>query len=222
MANRFIQIMNKNEENYLGVIKETLNEAKIKLSEAKDIYIEDRLAKYEEKIIKQAMNDIKAVQQDYLKTTAKLLDNEQYRMNNSHQITLSNTEKLLNEIKKSNELKLNELKIKSMTNEDIIQSCVENSSEAYVLQAKTELLNRSNAIDDEKLASELRNTARSLKHFTEQDELNIALNEFETMTADPNLMPGVSLGEKLVIGDIEKFLLRGTKLQADRLAQSTD
>lgn len=222
MGNRFIQIMNKNEENYLGVIKGILNEAKIKLSEAKDIYIEDRLSKYEGKIIEQAKKDIRAIQKDYLQTTAKLLDNEQYRIQNPHQITLSNTEKLLNEIRKSNELKLNELKIKSMSNEDIIQSCVENSSESYVLQAKSELLTRSNAIQDERLASELRNTARGLKHFTEQDELNIALKEFEAMTSDRNLMPGVSLGEKLVIGDIEEFLLQDTKLQADRLNQATD
>lgn len=222
MGNRFIQIMNKNEENYLGDIKGILNEAKIKLSEAKDIYIEDKLAKYEDKIIKQAMKDIKAVQQDYLQTTAKLLDNEQYRMQNPQIVTLSNTEKLLQEIKKSNELKLNELKIKSMTNEDIIQSCVENPSESYVLQAKSELLTRSNSIQDERMASELRNTARGLKHFTEQDELNIALKEFEAMTSDRNLMPGVSLGEKLAIGDLEEFLLKDTKLQADRIEQATD
>ena len=211
-----------NEKPYEGKIKNILNETKIKLSEAKDIYIEDKLSKYEDKIIKEAMKDIEAIQQDYLQTTAKLLDNEQYRMKTPHQITLSNTEKLLQEIRKSNELQMNRLKIASMTNEDIIQSCVENPSESYVLQAKSELLNRSNSIQDERMASELRNTARSLKHFTEQDELNIALKEFQIMFANKNLMPGVSIGEKLAIGDIEEFLLQDTKLQADRIEQATD
>lgn len=220
--NRFTKIMIENEQMYEGRIKEILNNTKIKLSEAKDIYIEDRLTKYEDKIIKQAMKDIGDIQQDYLQTTARLLDNEQFRVNNPQTITLSNTEKLLNEIKALNKSRLDELKLRSMTNEDIIQSCVNNPSETYVLQAKSELNMRANTVDDEKLASELRNTARGLKHFTEQDELNIALKEFEAMTSDRNLMPGVSVGERLAIGDIEEFLLRDTKLQADRLAQSTD
>lgn len=219
--NRFVKIMLENEKMYEGQIKNILNEAKIKLSEAKDIYIEDRLSKYEKKIIEKAMKDVEAIQQDYLKTTSKLLDNEQYRMQNSHQITLSNTEKLLNEIRKSNELKLNELKIKAMTNEDIIQSCIENSSEAYVLQAKNELNLRASNLENKNEANELRNTARNLRHFTEQDELNIAKIEFEAMTSNKNLMPGVSAGERLAIGDIEEFLLRETKLQADRIAQAT-
>jgi small nuclear ribonucleoprotein (snRNP)-like protein len=220
--NRFVKIMLENEKMYEGQIKNILNEAKIKLSEAKDIYIEDRLSKYEKKIIEKAMKDVEAIQQDYLKTTSKLLDNEQYRMQNSHQITLSNTEKLLNEIRKSNELKLNELKIKAMTNEDIIQSCIENSSEAYVLQAKNELNLRASNLENKNEANELRNTARNLRHFTEQDELNIAKIEFEAMTSNKNLMPGVSVGERLAIGDIEEFLLRETKLQADGIAQATD
>lgn len=220
--NRFVKIMLENEKMYEGQIKNILNEAKIKLSEAKDIYIEDRLSKYEKKIIEKAMKDVEAIQQDYLKTTSKLLDNEQYRMQNSHQITLSNTEKLLNEIRKSNELKLNELKLKTMTNEDIIQSCIENSSEAYVLQAKNELNMRASNLENKNEANELRNTARNLRHFTEQDELNIAKAEFEAMTSNRNLMPGVSVGERLAIGDIEEFLLRGTKLEADRIAQATD
>ena len=217
--NRFIKIMMDNEKPYQGKIKTILNETKMKLSEAKDIYVEDKLSIYEDKIIKEAMKDIEAIQQDYLKTTAQLLDNEQYRMNNPQKNTLSNTEKLLNEIRKSNELKLNELRIKSMTNEDIIQSCVENPSESYVLQAKNELNIRANTIQDENIANELKSTAKSLKHFTVRDELNIALNEFQIMFANKNLMPGVSIGEKLAIGDIESFLLRDTKLQADRLAQ---
>ena len=211
--------MMDNEKPYQGKIKTILNETKMKLSEAKDIYVEDKLSIYEDKIIKEAMKDIEAIQQDYLKTTAQLLDNEQYRMNNPQKNTLSNTEKLLNEIRKSNELKLNELRIKSMTNEDIIQSCVENPSESYVLQAKNELNIRANTIQDENIANELKSTAKSLKHFTVRDELNIALNEFQIMFANKNLMPGVSIGEKLAIGDIESFLLRDTKLQADRLAQ---
>lgn len=219
--NRFVKIMFENEKMYEGQIKNILNEAKIKLSEAKDIYIEDRLSKYEKKIIEKAMKDVEAIQQDYLKTTSKLLDNEQYRMQNPHQITLSNTEKLLNEIRKSNELKLNELKIKTMTNEDIIQSCIENSNEAYVLQAKNELNMRASNLQNENEANELRSTARNLRHFTEQDELNIAKAEFEAMTSNRNLMPGVSVGERLAIGDIEEFLLRGTKLEADRIAQAT-
>lgn len=220
--NRFIKIMMDNEKPYEGKIKKILNETKIKLSEAKDIYIEDKLSKYEDKIIKEAMKDIEAIQQDYLKTTAQLLDNEQYRMNNPQKNTLSNTEKLLNEIRKSNELKLNELRIKSMSNEDIIQSCVENPNEAYVLQAKNELNIRANTIQDENIANELKSTARSLKHFTVQDELNVALKEFQIMFANRNLLPGVSIGEKLAIGDIEEFLLRDTKLQADRIEQATD
>ena len=220
--NRFIQIMMDNEQPYEGRIKGILNEARIKLSEAKDIYIEDKLSKYEDRIIREAMKDIEAIQQDYLKTTAQLLDNEQYKISHPQQITLSNTEKLLNEIRKSNQLQINSLKIKSMSNEDIIQSCIENPSEEYVLQAKSELNMRANSIQDERLASELRNTAKSLKHFTARDELNIALNEFQIMFANKNLMPGVSIGEKLAIGDLEEFLLKDTKLQADRLEQATD
>ena len=222
MGNRFIKIMNDNQEVYKGNIKKILNEAKIKLSEAKDIYIEDKLAKYEDKIIKQAISDIKAVQQDYLQTTAKLLDNEQYRMNNPQIVALSNTEKLLNEIRRSNQLSLNSLRIASMSTDDIIQSCIENSSEEYVLQAKKELLNRANTLSDENAANQLRATARGLKHYTEADELADALKEFEIMSADRNLMPGVSIGERLAIGDIEEFLLKDTKLEADRIAQATD
>lgn len=220
--NRYINIMLKNEDNYKGKIKSLLNDTRVRLSEIRDMYAQEAVTKYEEKAINEAMDKIKEIQQSYLKSTAALLDNEQYRINNPQVVTLSNTQQLLNEIRKSNELQMNRLKIASMSNDDIIESCNECSNEAYVLEAKNQLLTRANAINDENKANELREVARAIQPFTEQMELDIALKEFEAMTADRNLMPGVPLGEKLVINDIEEFLLQDTKLQADRLAQATD
>lgn len=219
--NRFIKIMNDNEQQYLGVIKGILNDTKVKLSEAKDKYMEDKVSKYEDKIIKDSMEKIRGVQREYLESTAKLLDNAQWQMQNPQIVTLSNTEKLLSEIRKSNELQMNRLKIASMSNDDIIESCIGCSNEAYVLQAKQELLNRANAMEDA-AGNELRATARGLKHYTEQMELEDALKEFEAMSADVNLMPGVSMGEKLIINDIEGFLLQGTRLAEERALAATD
>ena len=201
MRNRYSDIIQENEKPYEGKIIDILNDTKIKLSEAKDIYSLEKVAKYEKKIIEEAMT---AAQQ---------------------KPQLTNTEILLQEMKKSNELKINELKIKAMSDEDIIQSCNFNPDELYVLQAKQELNLRAASLGDDPRATQLKDTARSLKHYTEEDEKNIALQEFKSMIANPNLMPGVPFGTKLAIldgGGIENFLLQGTQLQANRIAQATD
>lgn len=227
MRNRYLDIIQENEKPYEGKIIDILNDTKIKLSEAKDIYSAEKVAKYEKKIIEEAMKSVREVQQSYLNSTSDLLDKKQAEIMTALQQKpqLTNTEILLQEMKKSNELKINELKIKAMSDEDIIQSCNFNSNELYVLQAKQELNLRAASLGDDPRATQLKDTARSLKHYTEEDEKNIALQEFKSMIANPNLMPGVPFGTKLAIldgGGIEDFLLKDTQLQADRIAQATD
>ena len=63
--NKFIDIISKEEEKYNGKIVEILNNAKIKMSECEDLYQPKAVSKYQRQIVKQAVDQVETIRQQF-------------------------------------------------------------------------------------------------------------------------------------------------------------
>lgn len=200
--NRYNFIFNEIEEKYKGKEKEILNKAQMECLALEDKILPDKVNNYKMEVIEKAVKDINDLEEQYLKDLAMRFDGIQQRLNTPPKDTRTNTEKLLDEIAKSNKLKLLELKYSSMPIENILAN-VNTMDELEVLVAKATATQKD-------VESKYNLDIQNMKYQSPQNDLDQCLTSFKTMVSNKgNLGVGMEIGEKLALdGNTREYMIK--------------
>ena len=211
--NKFMDIITSEEQKYDGQIIKILNESKIKIQECEDIYQPKAVAKYQRQIVKETVDKVNTIRNEFFKQCADKLDAEQAKLNGAGKAdTRTNTEKLLDAITLQNKMQLQAMDLKFMDDNELVQLGKETADTVYLKQIKCELLDRSTKLEGTE-AQALRLTAKGLTGYTEAVQLDEIKDYFSDMINNPNYLPGVGYGERIAIGSVENFLSKDINLE---------
>lgn len=196
--NKFEKVIKDCEEPYKGKIKAILNKYSKAIDELDD-YNFKKAVKYQRAtdLIEQAMQEIKAVQDKYLETTAQQLNELQYEVEHPKVPKKTQGEQLLDAINKMNDMKLREIQLQFATDEDLMEMCNREFDSTVILQVKAELAKRGNM-----------ELAKTIEVCSDLKDLEHAKKQFAIMDANrEGLLPGMEVHEKLLIdGNAKQFL----------------
>ena len=210
--NKYIDIISKAEETYNGKIVDILNNAKVKMSEAEDIYQPKAVAKYQRQIVKQAVDQVESIRQQFFKDVADKLDGEQAKLNGAGKAdTRTNTEKLLDAITLQTKMQLTAMDLKFKDTSELINMGKEVADDVILKQIKCELLERSEKMENKTEAQTLRLTTKALIGYTDNVQMEEVKDYFQDMIQNKDYLPGVEYGTRMAIGNVETYLNKDIK-----------
>ena len=209
--NKFIDIITEIEKKYDGQVVDILNNAKVRMSEASDLYQPHAVGKYQRKIVKEAVEQIEAIRQQFFKDVADKLDAEQAKLNGVKADTRTNTEKLLDAITLQNKMQLTAMDLKFKDTSELINMGKEVADDVILKQIKCELLERSEKMDNKTEAQTLRLTTKALTGYTDNVQMEEVKDYVQDMIQNKDYLPGVEYGTRMAIGNVETYLNKDIK-----------
>lgn len=216
MENKYMEKLQEIDKLYEGKIIDILNNCRIAMSKADDVYLPDKVNKYKLEMIDKAIKLIDGIRDEYLEKATAQLELEKAALQQPKPDNRSTTEKLLDAINLSNTIQLNTMQLRTKSTNDLVQMGTNQEDSVLVDCIKSELQNRLNTIPEEKSQErqELRSTINNMKPLTELAKLEVAENQIKNNRAYyQELLPGVGIGEKLNIGNPRTFLMQDVELK---------
>lgn len=216
MKNKYMEKLQEIDNLYEGKIIDILNNCRIAMSKADDVYLPDKVNKYKLEMIDKAIKLIDGIRDEYLEKATSQLELEKAALQQPKPDNRSTTEKLLDAINLSNTIQLNTMQLRTKSTNDLISMGTNQEDSVLVDCIKSELQNRLNTIPEEKSQErqELRSTINNMKPLTELAKLEVAENQIKNNRAYyQELLPGVGIGEKLNIGNPRTFLMQDVELK---------
>ena len=216
MENKYMERLQEIDKLYEGKIIDILNNCRIAMSKADDVYLPDKVNKYKLEMIDKAIKLIDGIRDEYLEKATAQLELEKAALQQPKPDNRSTTEKLLDAINLSNTIQLNTMQLRTKSTNDLISMGTNQEDSVLVDCIKSELQNRLNTIPEEKSQErqELRSTINNMKPLTELAKLEVAENQIKNNRAYyQELLPGVGIGEKLNIGNPRTFLMQDVELK---------
>ena len=216
MENKYMERLQEIDKLYEGKIIDILNNCRIAMSKADDVYLPDKVNKYKLEMIDKAIKLIDGIRDEYLEKATSQLELEKAALQQPKPDNRSTTEKLLDAINLSNTIQLNTMQLRTKSTNDLISMGTNQEDSVLVDCIKSELQNRLNTIPEEKSQErqELRSTINNMKPLTELAKLEVAENQIKNNRAYyQELLPGVGIGEKLNIGNPRTFLMQDVELK---------
>ena len=210
--NKFIDIITEIEKKYDGQIVQLINNSKVKMSECEDIYQPKAVNKYKRQIVKETVDQVESIRQQFFKDVADKLDAEQAKLNGAGKAdTRTNTEKLLDAITLQNKMQLTAMDLKFKDTSELINMGKEVADDVILKQIKCELLERSEKMDNKTEAQTLRLTTKSLTGYTDHVQMDEVKDYFQDMINNKDYLPGVEYGTRMAIGNVETYLNKDIK-----------
>lgn len=206
--NKYINIITEEEKKYEGKIISLINEAKVKMSEAADIYQPRAIAKYQKQIVKDTVNQVNTIRDEFLKNVASKLDAEAAKIGKTKGPDKSNTEKLLEAIELQNRLQLESMALKFKDTSELITLGKETEDTITLKLVKNELLQRSEKMEDKTEGQALRITTKSLQGYGEATQLEEVKSYFQDLINNKDFLPGVPFGTQAAISNVEEYLTK--------------
>ena len=216
MENKYMERLQEIDKLYEGKIIDILNNCRIAMSKADDVYLPEKVNKYKLEMIDKAIKLIDGIRDEYLEKATAQLELEKAALQQPKPDNRSTTEKLLDAINLSNTIQLNTMQLRTKSTNDLISMGTNQEDSVLVDCIKSELQNRLNTIPEEKSQErqELRSTINNMKPLTELAKLEVAENQIKNNRAYyQELLPGVGIGEKLNIGNPRTFLMQDVELK---------
>jgi hypothetical protein len=216
MENKYMEKLQEIDKLYEGKIIDILNNCRIAMSKADDVYLPDKVNKYKLEMIDKAIKLIDGIRDEYLEKATSQLELEKAALQQPKPDNRSTTEKLLDAINLSNTIQLNTMQLRTKSTNDLISMGTNQEDSVLVDCIKSELQNRLNTIPEEKSQErqELRSTINNMKPLTELAKLEVAENQIKNNRAYyQELLPGVGIGEKLNIGNPRTYLMQDVELK---------
>mgnify|MGYP007064636277 CR=1 FL=1 len=216
MENKYMEKLQEIDNLYEGKIIDILNNCRIAMSKADDVYLPEKVNKYKLEMIDKAIKLIDGIRDEYLEKATSQLELEKAALQQPKPDNRSTTEKLLDAINLSNTIQLNTMQLRTKSTNDLISMGTNQEDSVLVDCIKSELQNRLNTIPEEKSQErqELRSTINNMKPLTELAKLEVAENQIKNNRAYyQELLPGVGIGEKLNIGNPRTFLMQDVELK---------
>ena len=216
MENKYMEKLQEIDNLYEGKIIDILNNCRIAMSKADDVYLPDKVNKYKLEMIDKAIKLIDGIRDEYLEKATSQLELEKAALQQPKPDNRSTTEKLLDAINLSNTIQLNTMQLRTKSTNDLISMGTNQEDSVLVDCIKSELQNRLNTIPEEKSQErqELRSTINNMKPLTELAKLEVAENQIKNNRAYyQELLPGVGIGEKLNIGNPRTYLMQDVELK---------
>lgn len=216
MENKYMERLQEIDKLYEGKIIDILNNCRIAMSKADDVYLPEKVNKYKLEMIDKAIKLIDGIRDEYLEKATSQLELEKAALQQPKPDNRSTTEKLLDAINLSNTIQLNTMQLRTKSTNDLISMGTNQEDSVLVDCIKSELQNRLNTIPEEKSQErqELRSTINNMKPLTELAKLEVAENQIKNNRAYyQELLPGVGIGEKLNIGNPRTFLMQDVELK---------
>ena len=216
MENKYMERLQEIDNLYEGKIIDILNNCRIAMSKADDVYLPEKVNKYKLEMIDKAIKLIDGIRDEYLEKATSQLELEKAALQQPKPDNRSTTEKLLDAINLSNTIQLNTMQLRTKSTNDLISMGTNQEDSVLVDCIKSELQNRLNTIPEEKSQErqELRSTINNMKPLTELAKLEVAENQIKNNRAYyQELLPGVGIGEKLNIGNPRTFLMQDVELK---------
>ena len=216
MENKYMERLQEIDKLYEGKIIDILNNCRIAMSKADDVYLPEKVNKYKLEMIDKAIKLIDGIRDEYLEKATSQLELEKAALQQPKPDNRSTTEKLLDAINLSNTIQLNTMQLRTKSTNDLISMGTNQEDSVLVDCIKSELQNRLNTIPEEKSQErqELRSTINNMKPLTELAKLEVAENQIKNNRAYyQELLPGVGIGEKLNIGNPRTFLMKDVELK---------
>ena len=216
MENKYMERLQEIDNLYEGKIIDILNNCRIAMSKADDVYLPEKVNKYKLEMIDKAIKLIDGIRDEYLEKATSQLELEKAALQQPKPDNRSTTEKLLDAINLSNTLQLTTMQLRTKSTNDLVQMGTNQEDSVLVDCIKSELQNRLNTIPEEKSQErqELRSTINNMKPLTELAKLEVAENQIKNNRAYyQELLPGVGIGEKLNIGNPRTYLMQDVELK---------
>lgn len=216
MENKYMERLQEIDKLYEGKIIDILNNCRIAMSKADDVYLPEKVNKYKLEMIDKAIKLIDGIRDEYLEKATSQLELEKAALQQPKPDNRSTTEKLLDAINLSNTIQLNTMQLRTKSTNDLISMGTNQEDSVLVDCIKSELQNRLNTIPEEKSQErqELRSTINNMKPLTELAKLEVAENQIKNNRAYyQELLPGVGIGEKLNIGNPRTYLMQDVELK---------
>lgn len=216
MENKYMERLQEIDKLYEGKIINILNNCRIAMNKADDVYLPDKVNKYKMEMIDKAIKLVDGIRDEYLEKATKDLEQQRAILEQPKPDTRSTTEKLLDAINLSNTLQLTTMQLRTKSTNDLIQMGTNQEDSVLVDCIKSELQTRLNNIPDEKSQErqDLRSTINTMKPLTELAKLELAENQIKHNRAYyQELLPGVGIGEKLNIGNPRAYLMQDVELK---------
>lgn len=213
--NKYMDIISAEEKKYEGKIVNLINEAKLKMSEAEDIYQPKAVSKYQRQIVKQTVDQVNTIRDEFLKNVAGQLDAAAAKIGTSKGPDKSNTEKLLEAIELQNRLQLEAISLKFKDTGELLTLGKETEDTITLKLVKNELLQRSEKMEDKTEAQTLRLTTKSLQGYTETVQINEVKDYFQDLINNKDFLPGVDYGTMLAVGNVEDYLSKDIKIDSE-------
>ena len=216
MENKYLQRLQEIDKLYEGKIVEILNNCRIAMSQADDIYLPEKVNKYKLDMINKAMQLIDDIRNEYLKKATTDIAQQKAILTQPKPDTRSTTEKLLAAIELSNTIQLTTMQLRTKSTNELISLGTNQEDTVLVDCIKSELQTRLNSMPKESAQEkqELRSAINNMKPLTELAKLEIAENQIKQSQAYyEELLPGVGIGEKLNIGNPRTYLMQDVELK---------
>lgn len=217
MQNKYLEDINKIEDDYTGQIVKILNAARMAISEVTDSKLEGNRAKYQLPIVNQAMEQIEAIRNGYFTKAESKIAAYKKALTEEKPDTRSTSEKLLDAINLSNRIAIEQMKAKALTNDELFQIGGDTMDKTLVQVIKAELSTRAAAMDNDNPDKiTLQQGAHRMKAITDNDliaEAERALAEHSTYREQ--FLPGTELNEKLTIKNPREFLMQDVEKVAE-------
>ena len=182
--------------NFKGKIKSIMDKCVDDMIEAKDIYNEQSLWKYQERILNKALNEIGNVMKQGYQALGTELEKAIAKLPAENPNPVYN----VNDLVKMQRL---QMQMNCMTDEQVEQVLNNNITDSFIVDiTKNELMNRSKLIEDKEERAERQMLVRSIQPLTKDVIATNCKKQYSQLGADvnnPDLLWGMSYGERLAI-----------------------
>lgn len=216
MENKYLERLQEIDKLYEGKIITILNNCRIAMNKADDVYLPEKVNKYKLEMIDKAIKLIDGIRDEYLQKATTDLEQQRTILEQPKPDNRSTTEKLLDAINLSNTIQLTTMQLRTKSTNELISMGTNQEDSVLIDCIKSELQTRLNNTSEEKSQArqELRNTINNMKPLTELAKLEIAENQVKQSQAYyQELLPGVGIGEKLNIGNPRTYLMQDVELK---------
>lgn len=217
MNNKYFDKLNEIKAKYGPQLKHLMAMARKEVIECEDIYNEKAVGRKQQEVVTKYEEEIRKVQNLYIEEVQKMINHEALLIKAmSDNQPKDNVERLLQAMELNNKIMLNQIKMSTMTEGELLKLMNNQKDEVIFDLAKAQLFKVADKLEN---GAQIKSQARLMNVVTDESLLNeVAVNlKQDTMNLDL-FMPGMSIADTLTVnnkGGIRGFISQDMKLNSN-------